>query len=476
MSGHISDQPVNGAALLDAIAATSDHLGVTSSGILTIDGIAASEIVSRYGSPLYVAIERTIVENYQRIRKAFVDRWDAPVEILYSFKSNNNLAIRAMLSQLGAGGDCFGEAELAATLAMGTAPSRVALNGSDKPKALLRQAIAAGVTINIDGEDEPSAIEEICRELGLRAAVNLRLKVLPEALNHYMSGSGLKHGVGVESVRRAKWGFTYPKALILLRQLLISDTIDIRGFSCHIGHLSNQPAAFAAVAQAFGEAVSGLHRETGYSPDILDIGGGWAREREPEQRRADAPIIPIEQQVEAAVTALREALGTLPALPALWAEPGRYIIGNGQLILASVGALKTDAGYSFAHVDVSTNNLPRIETGNFWHHMLPANKMHSARDTIYEVVGVTCFRSVLGASRLFPVLASGDLIAILDTGMYAEVFSNQFNGIPRPAGVMVSRDGTIEVIREAETIRDVFAHHRVPERFKPKEDIPHGEY
>lgn len=454
----------DGAGTLERVVISSDRLGVNGAGILTIDGVSACDLLARFGSPLVVSVERTILENFDRIQRTFQARWDGPVEILYSFKSNNNLAIRALLSRAGAGGDCFGEAELRATLDTGAEPVRIALNGSDKSFDLIQLAVAEGVTINVDGEEEPAFIERACRELGRRAKVNLRLKVLPQELDRYMSGSALKHGTGVESVRRAKWGFTLPQALGMLKALLASPSIDVLGFSCHIGHLSNEPAAFAAVTGAFGAEVLTLSKETGFMPRVLDIGGGWAREREPEQRVPFMTPVPIESQVQAALDALKEAIGKLRAVPALWVEPGRYIVGNGQLIVASVGAIKRDAGYAWAHVDVSTNNLPRIETGGFWYHILPASRMNQACDETYQVVGGTCFRSVLGADRLLPTLARGDVVAILDTGMYAEVFSNQFNGMPRPAGVLVSANGSVDLIRQAETAQDVFARHLIPPR------------
>lgn len=454
-----------GADTLARIAIASDRLGVDADGVLTVAGVPATALVEKFGSPLAVSVERTILDNHARIARAFRARWAGPVEILFSFKSNNNLAIRALLSRAGAGGDCFGEAELRATLAMGTHPGRVALNGSDKSPELIRLAMEKGVAINVDGEEELAFIERAHAETGRRARVNLRLKVLPAALDRYMNGSALKHGTGVESVRRAKWGFTPPRALEILEGLRASPAVELLGFSCHIGHLSTEPEAFAAIAGAFGEAVLSLSRKTGFVPTVLDIGGGWAREREPEQRGAAVAPVPAEDQVEAALGALKAAIAPLGAVPALWAEPGRYIVGNGQLLLATVGAVKADAGLVWAHVDVSTNNLPRIETGGFWHHILPANRMHDPCETDVQVVGGTCFRSVLGADRPLPAPARGDLVAILDTGMYAEVFANQFNGIPRPAGVLVADDGAVELIRQAETIDDVFARHVVPPRF-----------
>lgn len=463
----------SGRTALENLRIGSDRLSASGDGVLQIGGIDARALVAAFGSPLVVTVEATILENYRRIRSAFAQRWPAPVEVLYSFKCNNTLAIRALLSQAGAGGDCFGEAELDATLAMGTAPQKVALNGSDKSPALIAKAVQAGVTINIDGEDELDAIEAAWRAGRPRAPVNLRLKVLPDALGPFMGGSGARHGPGIESVRRAKWGFTSQAALPILKRLLASPAVDLQGFHVHVGHLSGDPAAFAALTGAFGEAVMALSRETGFVPQLLDIGGGWAREREPEQRGAVARNAPIEEQADAALAALAASLSGLARMPRLWVEPGRYIVGNAQLILASVGAIKRDAGLRWLHLDASTNNLQRIETGGFVHEVLPATQLDMPYDGPCQLVGGTCFRSVIAADRPFPQLQRGDLVAILDTGMYAEVFANQFNAVPRPASVLIDTDGRVDCIRRRETAADIFALHEIPDRLRPSPEFRH---
>lgn len=465
----------SGRAALDRLRIASDRLTASADGVLLIDGVDARALVAEFGSPLVVTVEATILDNYRRIEAAFARCWPAPVDVLYSFKSNNTLAIRALLSRAGAGGDCFGEAELDATLAMGTASEKVALNGSDKSAALIAKAVAAGVTINIDGEDEIAVIEAAWRPGQRRVPANLRLKVLPEALGPFMGGSGARHGPGIESVRRAKWGFTHAAALPLLRRLMSSPAIALLGFHVHVGHLSSDPAAFAALTGAFGETVMELHHETGFVPQLIDIGGGWAREREPEQRGATVVNAPIEEQAEAALAALAAPLSGLARMPRLWVEPGRYIVGNGQLILASVGAIKQDAGLCWLHVDASTNNLQRVETGGFVHDVLPATQLDAPYAGPCQIVGGTCFRSVIAADRPFPTLQRGDLVAILDTGMYAEVFANQFNAVPRPASVLIGRDGRVELIKRRETAADIFALHQIPERLRPSAELCHDD-
>jgi hypothetical protein len=49
--------------------------------------------------------------------------------------------------------------------------------------------------------------------------------------------------------------------------------------------------------------------------------------------------------------------------------------------------------------------------------------------------------------------------------MYAETAANQMNGVPRPATVLVN-DDEAEVIKERESIHDVFVHHRIPVRLR----------
>ena len=133
-----------------------------------------------------------------------------------------------------------------------------------------------------------------------------------------------------------------------------------------------------------------------------------------------------------------------------------------MVLLARAGSVKRDAGLCWMHVDASTNNLPRIESGQFHYAILPASRMHDACDEAVEIVGGTCFRSLLGGGRRMPAPRRGDIVAILDAGAYAEVFATQFNSVPRPATVMISPHG-VELVRARETEEDVFRAQSVPD-------------
>ena len=446
--------------MLGAVRIGSDPFSVAPDGTLTVDGHRVDDLVKRFGSPLNVVSDATLRANYRRIRAAFAAAWQGPSHILYSIKANSTLAVRAILSQEGAGGDCFGLGELQATLRSGADPALVAMNGSDKTAAEIEAAVAAGIVINVDAADELDFIAEACRS-GRRARVNLRLKVLPADLDRFVEPLHPVPGGFVEGVRRAKWGHTVGAATILLRALQAMPCVDLLGLTCHIGHLSHRVEAFAAVARSLAEAAGELHAATGFVPSVLDLGGGWAPERDPSFRQAGRAGPPIEAVAHDVASVLRASLPPELGQPALWLEPGRFLVGNAVVLLAQAGTVKRDAGHCWMHVDASTNNLPRLESGHFHYAILPASRMHDPADEVVEIVGGTCFRSVLGSQRDMPAPRRGDLVAILDAGMYAEVFANQFNSVPRPATILVSPAG-VDVVRVRETIDDVFRQQRVP--------------
>lgn len=452
-----------GRAALEAIRTPSDRLSVDG-GDLLIDGIRAADLVARHGSPLYVAVEATLRDNYRRIERAFAQAWHAPVTVMYAIKANPTLALRAVMSAEGAGGDCFGLGELHAALAAGTDPRRIVMNGSNKGRAEIEMALSRGIIVNVDAVEEIDAIEAVASALGTPARVNLRLKVLPADLDRY-GGEFFRSADGaLAAVQRSKWGYTTPEATRLVRRLIASPQVDLQGYSCHVGRFSSAPEAFAIVCRSLGAAAAQIARDTGFWPRMIDAGGGWPRQREPESRGPAMNPHPIETYAEVAAEALVEGLAPADRpLPALWIEPGRYIVGNAVLMLATVGAIKRDAGRTWVHVDACTNHLMRIDTSASWHTILPANRMDAPLDASVDIVGSTCIPSVLGADRPMLALAAGDLVAILDTGMYADAISNQFNGVPRPATILVG-NGEVTAVRRRETIEDLYARDVIPSR------------
>jgi len=448
---------------LNAVLTPTDRLSVNSDGDLFIEDMSAAQLLQQFGSPLYVFSEATLRENYRRIRRAFTDVWPEPVNIMYAIKANTNLAVRAILNQEGAGGDCFSEGEIYATFKAGADPDKIALNGGYKSENSLHTAVERGMVVNIDAESEIDQLPAICQSLGKQVRVNIRLKPMNDAYNEirtdYFGGDQL-----AEYVRRVKWGFSVEVALGLIHRIQGIPELQLTGFSFHIGRVGQGTAFFANYGNALANMVVEIHRATGFAPQILDIGGGWPRERDPESKSLAMNTTPVEACVQATC---REILSVLQSasipIPTLWVEPGRFIVGNASILLSTVGTIKNDLGLTWVNIDAGTNDLPRIDTSGSAYHVLAASGMNRPADHVVDVVGPICSDSIMGRDINMPDMQAGDHVAILDSGMYSESASTQFNSIPRPATVLVN-GSSAEIIKEREQVSDVFRQHRIPER------------
>jgi diaminopimelate decarboxylase len=451
----------SGAEELQRIDGLEDALAIDGDGVLTIEECRATDLVGIYGSPLYVISESTLRRNFRAIRDAFSERWPTDFTVYYALKSNNNFAVRAILFEEGAGGDCFGEGELYATFAGGADPSHVVMNGSNKSERELRKAVALGICVNVDAEDEIDFIDEIVAMDGKRARVGLRLAVVPEEYDP------------LGTVAAYQWGFSEEAALPLVERLQSDPNVDFEGYSMHIGRMSPDPAFFRRWASMLGETVLSLHRATAFHPRRIDVGGGFPRRRDVEAGH-DPPGQPREylnphdvaEYADAVTTPLLAAFeGASLPVPHLAIEPGRYIVGSAGTLLTSIGAIKRHSGRTWVNVDASVNNVMMLETRDYEYWLLPAARMNDPFSESCYVTGPICMGKPLGRGTPLPAVSRGDLLAILDAGMYAETLSTQMNGVPRPATVLVNR-GRHELSKERETVRDVFSRFILPERFR----------
>jgi len=452
---------------LRAVLTATDALSIDQAGDLHVEDRHLSSLLDEFGSPMFVLSERTLRANYRRLHRAFASAWAESIRVLYAIKANNNLAVRSVMHSEGAGGDCFGLGELYATLAGGADPDTLVLNGSNKTETELDAAVSLGMRVNIDSEDEIATLERLCAERKTRARVAIRLKVAPHAFDSYASDFfDVPEGHLREAVEREKWGFGEVAATDLVLRIAASDHLVFEGYHLHLGRLGQDPGIYRAWASELGATVRALTEKTAISPRVLNIGGGWPRERDPESRSRDPNRHTIEEYANAVAHELEDQLTAagIP-LPELWLEPGRYLVGNAGLLLGRVGAVKRDLGRTWVNVDFSTNNLTRIDSAGASHHVVPVSRLLEPARVETIVVGGTCALSVIAEMTVLPALARGDGIAVLDAGMYAETTSNQYNAVPRPATVLVN-GSEADVVRERETIADVFATQRLPKRLR----------
>ena len=464
-------------AVLESVCTASDCLSVSATGDLLIEGCAAPDLVAQFGSPLFVLSDSTLRQNVRRIQGAFQQNWTRGVNVMYAIKCNPNFAVRAVVHEEGAGGDCFGLGELEATFAGGADPDKIALNGSNKNDQVIARAIELGITINMDSEAEAAQVESVAASLSKSVRVNIRLKVVPPEYQNYQSDLMNFKGDFRDELKRLKWGVNEETARRLLNNHASYPHLEFTGYHTHLGRLSQKVEDRAAYDREFGRVVGNLFVQTGFAPGVIDLGGGWPRERDPEAGRLEPNPHSIEEYAEAACSALVSEFDKVDMpLPELWLEPGRYIAGNAVVLLTTIESIKTEEGHRWYYADASTNIMPLLGAAieGTHNHILAATRMHEPIALKADIVGPLCIPSVLRADCPLPDLDSGDLIVILDAGMYAESDSHQLNWIPRPATVMVNND-EVGLVRATETLDSIFATQRLP-RWLQCESVPSSRF
>lgn len=443
--------------------AMTEHIRAVG-GRLLIEGCDAAALAERFGTPLYVTSETQIRDNYRGLHQAFARRWP-DVRLLYANKANSGLAVRRILTQEGAGGDCFGLGELLISLQSGVAPDALVLNGSNKQPDELEVALRHGATINLDSPEELELVIRLARTIGVTASVNLR--VLPFT---YAGLIELPPDLAEIAADRShdKWGMDRPTVDRAVARALAAPEVRLRGLHLHVSRLRPTTEPFALAARLIAACIAELHERHGWQPGVLDIGGGYAHARDPESGAAAGshPVAGPEDYAEAILAALDAGLAARGlARPALWLEPGRHLVSNATVLLTRVGAVKRlpSSEVTWVNVDASANHVLRTSLQGYRYEILHATRADAAAALRANVTGPTCTIDLLAEDRPLPATRPGDLLAVLDAGGYAEVLANQFNLIPRPAGILVC-GGTAELVRRRETLADMLVTQQVPAR------------
>lgn len=484
-------------------------------GRLFVEDMAASDIVERFGSPLFVLSESQLRSNYRRYRDALQRGWpDGPVDILPAFKANLSLAARRVLSEEGAGADIYSPGELSGVLRTGVDPERVSVNGGGKGREHLRNCVDAGVRITVEDVGEVDLIEDVAAELGKTARVRLRVK--PPVPKLWKPTDFARALIPIDlGFQVYKSGLPLDSVTDVGRRALRHPHVELVGLHLHAGRhaaslwywerlISHYAGLIADLCEAWG----------GWRPQEIDVGGGMAAPRDPHSRMLERgdflgsvlgypllaglrllgertyhrmlsrllgamlhehptrPIAPsIEDYARTITSTLRRELGARGiglAGVRLQAEPGRGLYGDAGLHLTRVKVVKRQT-------EPVPLNWVLTDTTEFF--MMCGSLEANRYDVVAvdmvdapvafqaEVVGHSCGPDRIAPSQHLPSVKAGDVLALLDTGAYQEASASNFNAIPRPATVLVcGADGA--VVKTAETVDDVFARDVIPERLR----------
>jgi diaminopimelate decarboxylase len=465
-----------------ADAKIDDCLSVRA-GRLHIEGCDAATLARKFGTPLYVVSEDQLRRNVRRFRTAFESRWrEGTVHILPSIKANFTLALLRILAEEGTGCDTFGPGELHAALRAGIPGNLMSVNGSSKDDVLIEAALKAGARITLDSAEEVERVRDVAGSLSVRARVRFRIRPryqdLDQPSDFYDDGTSVRIAAA-----RYKPGIPIDDLLRVGPSALQSDELDVTGVMVHLGRHSSDLAVWRGMVGSCVELIAELSRAwEGWQPREIDLGGGFATPRDPTGTARGSPMRKpamapsIEEYADVLTTTLRGELkrrGLDPAGKVLEVEPGRSLFADAGVHLTTIRGVKAQGGPEpWSWVETDTTEMFLLDTileRNRWTTIV-AEKASLAPTQKADIVGISCSFDVIVHQADLPNVASGDVVAFLDTGAYQDATANNFNALPRP-GVVLVHGPQAELVKRAETVADVFRRDRIPTRLRGRQTM-----
>jgi diaminopimelate decarboxylase len=424
-------------------------------GELEIGGVSSTELVRKYGSPLYVVDRQEFEQRLQRVKKAFESAAlsvGTTAKLYYASKALLTADVARWAAAEGYSIDVSTGGELAVVLAAGIPGAQIGLHGNNKSLVEIGRAVSNNVSaIVIDSEIE---IERIASAAGAQDKIQpVRLRVNTGVHAH-------THEYLATAREDQKFGISIADAPALVEKIRSHSHLQFLGLHCHIGSQIFSVDGFVASA----ERMLNLHQTLligGPIPE-LNLGGGFGIAYvESDQPMA---IEDLAEQIIKAVASKCMELGI--TIPKLAFEPGRVIAGPAGITLYTVGTTKevfvSDEGPNafrrYVSVDggMSDNSRPALYGAEYSAAL--ASRPANAAAVLSRVVGKHCESGdIVVKNTLLPGdVEVNDLLAVAATGAYCYSLSSNYNYLPRPAMVAV-KEGQANVLVRAETEADLLS-------------------
>lgn len=417
-------------------------------GEMHAEGVTLATIAAQVGTPFYCYSAGALRAGWREFADG-IKGMNAPhgASVCYAMKANSNLAVVRLFGEMGAGADIVSVGEMQRALAAGIPAKRIIYSGVGKKASELMAALQAGVgQINVESSAEIETLNAVAAQLGVKAAITIRVNPDVDAGTHAKITTGRKEnkfGIDIDLAREA--------FALAGRQ----PHLEVVGVAMHIGSQLTSLEPYRQAIVRVRELIGQL-RADGHHIARFDIGGGLGIVYSNEK-------LPSIAEFMAVVARETDGLGC-----ELTFEPGRRLVGEAGVLVSEVILVKPGAAKTFVIVDAAMNDLIRPTLYEAWHDILPVREPRQDAAMIRcDIVGPICESGdFLAQNRDLPPLAAGDLVMIRSAGAYGAVMASSYNTRPLAPEVMV--DGTrFAVIRPRPTIDEMLSAERFPPWMEP---------
>ncbi|MCR5214881.1 MAG: diaminopimelate decarboxylase [Eubacterium sp.] len=412
------------------------------------------EIVKKYPTPFHIYDEKGIRDNVKALQKAF--SWNPGYKEFFAVKATPNPTIIKILREEGCGTDCSSMAELVMSEKTGVTGYNIMFSSNETPAEEYVKCAQLGGIINLD---DITHIDFLVDALDGKLTGEEAGRKLPRRMSCRFNPGGLfKLGKSGEDVQvmdnpgQAKYGMTEEQIIEAYKRL---KELGVEEFGIHSFLASNTVTNdyYPALAKILFELAVKIKEEAGVKLSFINLSGGVGISYLPDKPSNDIQAIGDGVHKVYDEVLVPAGMGDV----AIYTELGRFM-------LAPYGHLVTKAIHEkhiykeYIGVDACAANLMRPAMYGSYHHITVLGKEDAPKDHVYDVVGCLCENNdKFAIDRELPEIEMGDYIVIHDTGAHGFAMGYNYNGRLWSAELLLRQDGTVTLIRRAQTLDDYFA-------------------
>jgi len=395
-------------------------------------------IIEQHPTPFHIYDEEAIRANARKLLAAF--DWAPAFKEYFAVKATPNPHILKILQEEGCGADCSSLPELILAEKSGIRGEDIIFTSNDTPANEFIKAKELGAVINLD---DISHIDFLEKNAGI-----------PELICFRYNPGPLREGGNaiIGSPEESKYGLTRKQLLDAYRMMRDKG---VQRFGLHTMVISNEldPNYFIETANMMFDLVVEIFRTLKIRVEFVNFGGGIGIPYRPEQQSVDLDY--LSRGIKDSYDRKIVANGLHPLKLAM--ESGRMITGPYGYLVATV-LHKKEIYKNYVGLDACMANLMRPGIYGAYHHITVMGKEDWPLGYIYDVTGSLCENNdKFAVNRKLPMVEIGDVMVIHDTGAHGYAMGFNYNGKLRSAELLLKADGSVEMIRRAETIEDYFA-------------------
>ncbi len=394
------------------------------------------ELLKEYGSPLYVYNEDILRE---RCRELLALSNHPQFFVNYSAKANTNIHLLKMIKEEGCVVDAMSPGELLCNLKAGFEPQDILYVCNNVSAEEMQNACKHNVLMSLDSLDQLELFGQSCPNSPFMIRVNPGI------------GAG-HHQKVITAGKDTKFGID-PKELQeggAVQTIAQKYGLRLAGLNQHIGSLFMEAKAYMEAVQVLLDIASTIK-----GLEIIDFGGGFGIPYRKSEGQARLDLAELGKSLHACLTEFCEKTGYQGRF---FIEPGRYLVAESGMVLGHVHATKHNGEKRFIGTDIGFNVIMRPIMYDAHHDIafFRDGQLLQGEATPQTVVGNICESGdILAKDRPLPQAERGDVVAVLDAGAYGFVMASSYNQRPRPAEILLCKDGSVRCIRKKETIEDL---------------------